>query len=346
MKRTKGEARGLVLRDTWWAYEEYVVQEGYICPVVGAKLVEYDPWKRYRSAISSKRKEGRVRPPYEELIALVEEVEKLPSQMKDTDRNRFEELIISWCNRNGLLGIFSHENIKVRFEPNVGEGIGVKAKDSLNSNKMTQMGYVRRGPIWQSVARISSGTQPAGLVTDEGEFIPVGVGVFQQRFFPDLAGEPLSAAIFPEPHSRPFWKIYWENVHEFYMYAKNFVQAVKALTSLHRRKRDSMPTRTRKDYVADIHWLNRFLSSSSPVIDYNGGFEDTWRSSSLISMLSLMAYEDLVRGKALLYRCDECHRLFRAKQERRDDTGCFCGRNCRVNGFNRRKRSEKETGDV
>jgi hypothetical protein len=55
----------------WWKFDRYEIDDGYIRPVTGAKLVKYDPWEMYHQATSQK---AAVSPPHTQLLQLVQSI--------------------------------------------------------------------------------------------------------------------------------------------------------------------------------------------------------------------------------------------------------------------------------
>lgn len=101
----------------WWRFESYELRDGYICPVQGARLIEYDPWLDYDDALESPGMRGRAganrayATPYESLInAVTPASARLRNEVVSygVDGAADEAGIVDWVNEHGLLGILPH----------------------------------------------------------------------------------------------------------------------------------------------------------------------------------------------------------------------------------------------
>lgn len=115
-------------RGTWWRFSRYQLKDGYIRPVKGAKLEEYDPWQAYRESWefdpamdtlprwANRRKQDS---PYQSLLNLINTL----SFKVGTGTNRFllttegEKSLLEWCAQNGLLGILPQRVQMVTLAP-------------------------------------------------------------------------------------------------------------------------------------------------------------------------------------------------------------------------------------
>lgn len=92
------------LRDTWWRFDRYEVDQGFIRPAAGAHLQRFDPWKQHAD-LAQRRRDHE--PPYVTLARLSRRMmdviygsdylEPLPLELAAD--------IGAWCSEWGLLGV-------------------------------------------------------------------------------------------------------------------------------------------------------------------------------------------------------------------------------------------------
>ena len=290
-------------------FNRYEVRDGYIRPAPGAKGEWYDPWEGFRA---SRSKQGRQDPPYQSLIALVEDLR--------TDH------VLDWCAAHGLLGILLAQTDMVTLAPTA-EGGG----------SLAQKRYFRRNTGWGKFSR----EQPVGA---EPNWLPPGVliqhlgttkwlhepfGETWARFFPDVPEGGREAYQYPMPVSDQFWGLYAEPVEEFVRAAVILRDALEGLGQGDERSKDI------------VHSL---VFRTSPAIECtpDGGWRQFWVSTSLLGSLGMMVLLDLTEGRRLV-RCGVCNGPFVTTSH----AARYCSDRCRNTAQKRVQRArEKEKAHV
>ena len=166
-------------------------------------------------------------------------------------------------------------------------------------------------------------------------------------FFPAISPLQLKTG-FNLPPIRPlsewFWKYYAEPVEEFVAEGRILADALRELTVLwgrtgKRRRRQSMTKEQRGQLDAALKQLNQLAGEQvSNMLESrpDGSFERKTVCPSLLSAFAMMAAEDLLAGRLLLY-CDRCGNLFSAV----DPKSLYCTDRCRWVTQKARKRDRE-----
>ena len=110
----------------WYRAARYEVVDGSIVPAPDSEIEVYDPWA---GGWPAKRIHGVAVPRYQSLLELVQKLETAPVQQAPRSRKREplrrgnsagEKLILTWCQKFGLLGILPTLATFVRLAPRWG----------------------------------------------------------------------------------------------------------------------------------------------------------------------------------------------------------------------------------
>jgi hypothetical protein len=90
----------------WSRHERYELQDGYIRPVLGSRLIEYDPWQSYSSNLAVS---ALTEKPYISFARLGRKITWSPHSgvalTRDALTEKDKALILEWVTNNGLLGL-------------------------------------------------------------------------------------------------------------------------------------------------------------------------------------------------------------------------------------------------
>ena len=102
---TTNTLRRVLFGDRWFRFDQYEIKNGYIRPTADARLIEYEPWRAFRTP---QGKES-IKQPYQSLLQIAPLFE---FDFSDKGSARLkapgEERLLEWCSQYGLLGILLH----------------------------------------------------------------------------------------------------------------------------------------------------------------------------------------------------------------------------------------------
>ncbi|MGE0520933.1 MAG: hypothetical protein AB7P78_18265, partial [Candidatus Binatia bacterium] len=145
------------------------------------------------------------------------------------------------------------------------------------------------------------------------------------KYFPDVPPWEQVTYDYPSPGSEAFWRSYGEPVAEFVHAAWLLANGLEAITGpkhLHAR-------------ALGAQRLTQLASCSCPQLsaERNDRMRQRWAGGSLLSMLALMAMEDIAQD--VLGRCETCGTLFRSDAYQAQ----YCSERCRHTMQKRRYRA-------
>jgi hypothetical protein len=345
----------------WWRFSQYKLEDGYIKPARGARLMTYDPWRTYWE---TRGERSSVAPPYVSLLDLLRifkfrEISRVPwSGAADLLTPEATEGLLAWCKRYGLLGILPHRALVVTLAPRWEEW-STRRRKSDGRLWRVQRQYVRSSQEWLGNFSKRPIPIPAGKL--EGALVPEPIvpenwpqpnvllqglthpswerevlGKTWHKFFPTVSRQEAETFRYPLPLSKEFWHLYAEPFEEFLWTVIAFRDAFLRLD------KSRQDRRRMAEGKATLHAL---LGPVSFTLEPQSGgqFRQRWAAMSLLSSFSMMAFLDLA-GDRRLRVCRKCERPFvsRAWQAR------YCRRTCRltaqkrVNRANRRRKKEME----
>lgn len=337
------ENKRLMSLSKWWAFSEYVIEDGRIRPAANAELTQYSPWDDYLRCQDDLGAE----PGYLSLLKLMRDqdvvewfdfvaskdlgaedwrdnIEEGDEEMEQVAENA-EKKICQWCAKHGLLGILTHTVSGIHFDSRRGSASFLRKPSGWekvkidNDYRLSKQGYLDID--YSALAAVGA----------ESKERLRGLG-YLREFFPleDVPDEELVLAL---PFSKSFWEGYEEPLSSFLIQARGFSQSLYRLAS--------------KDAVADLTQddlsrIEAYLAPVSIVFDKVGGvLQQSWTAPSLIAMLALMVMADLQENKKL-FECTECGKLFvsNAYQAR------FCEQKCRFRYNKRESRARQKAREL
>ncbi|MFN7939869.1 MAG: hypothetical protein U0R19_41465 [Bryobacteraceae bacterium] len=322
----------------WWKASEYDMVGGTVVMASGASLSEYDPWPQF---LENRGKYRVVHQPYVPFLNLHPQLEALgecgieptatPPYCADGSttrgpRNEADDLILSWCEQHGLLGI-----LQTRFSL-----IRTPTKE-----------HYRRGGRWNT--RIPKTEQERKRAVEEemqqdlessktiNDLLDV---------FPDLS-RPNAPRIqdyeFPLPNSARFWTEYGESTAEFNYELRALHRSVFNISECLVRRPKS------DEELAKFEWSRQHLRSLTMAAgtDYKHSgdltLDDTIYCPSLLTSFAVMLMEDFRAGRRV-HSCEKCATVFVSNEPRAK----FCSPRCRNSVQSarhyRKKKSTSEEG--
>jgi hypothetical protein len=279
----------------WWRFDRYELRDGFLRPASGASLESFDPWLPYWTG-----REGHVaEPPYAELATLVRDLP--PIELTDARLlpDRAVSALLSWCSRNGLLGLMTHQVMWMRTV--------VPGKDGPRITTMTQShqpwpAFNEVRPGWVPVQPLGPEALAIEIESIDPRPRPASLTASVGRFFADVNVEESEHYDYPAPLSDEFWHGYGELVHDVVYVMKYFGRLLERLSS----DEDMSPTSgdpllTKEAAAARLNALTKPTSIALEVRE-DGSFQLQWRSPSLLGHLANMAAQDLL-GARRLYEC-------------------------------------------
>lgn len=338
----------------WWRHEKYEVADGYVRPLVGARVEAYDPFEAYYLAWESGGAQG---PPHIEFARL---------------DPRDEKAIVSWCDKHGLLGLLlfpcvpaisrypNSEVPSLTYAPFFREVPLVEPEQPPHA-KGTVVGPLR--PVGNDLywaiatdgrerlreAHVSSAELAKELLSERERWLACAYHERTAPYFPWLSGwttrlaylpEKRRAEVlaeeadlrYPEPFTPEFWAHYQEPLDRF----RRAVEAFRGEMEFWRRLQEEESgggggeaERWFKPWAGPRMWPDFFtgLRGCVPGLTFEEGkVRERWWYVSLLSALYGMMRLDLLGGKVVRY-CGHklCRRPFLT--DRRDKH--YCSAECR-----------------
>ncbi len=308
----------------WWKWSDYVVKRGFICPAPGAKLISYDVWNLYRA--KGRRGSSKRSPPYGDLIRLSNHIH-FPRKMMTCEQ---ESLILQWCRRFGLLGLLTEALVEVWLPQST-------ARDSLFRGERGHVHHERVARGWRSgfqvgplPARIRN---PKAILLRDGKPIEWTLGDLLATYFPSIQKAKRARFRMPMPLSDSFWAIYCEPVDSFVLRAKELSRAVEGIGQV--RADPALA-------YSGMELLNGLTKHVRPLLvrERNSRWGQTWVAPSLISVFSMMAMLDCLKGRRTI-RCQRCGMTITTS----NPTTLYCGNTCRWAGQKRQQRGQPVAGE-
>ena len=345
---------------SWYRFDEYVAENGYIRPAPGAKLERFDPWREFRLA---EQREG-LPAPYAQLIEISEAAElnraRFPA-LQTIDAETAERLT-SWCRQHGLLGLGLHQVLEVTMPPQFEPRLDPDPDHPSSAEWPVNRRYVRESSGWTEhteqyfggqfidegdvrvpVARtdLPQGWEPRALYrplsgwTTSAEWEPLGRHWVD--YFPDVPEPERGAFAYPRPQSIQFWEMYAEPFNEI-IDAANILRQVLVVAQTATQTETGRPSEV--TVARALLWFNRQLALISDALRLDpvtGAPVTHWAAPSLYALLVKMSYLDLIDG--VLHRCPACSTLFVSGTATRR----YCSTRCKERLKQRRRRGGKET---
>jgi hypothetical protein len=345
----------LQIKGKWPKWSRYEVVNGVIVPAKDAELTEYDPWLMYNSNTDVYR---TVKQPYLSLLELGRHLKKcekagiVPSKLDSRHsavnpsrgpQKGADELVLDWCNTNGLLGLLPVLSTEIHVSDNVQHfRDGGRWFTSVTEEEV-------RGSITATHCRKESGEQDSvtPMVQADHKTSMTWLSWWRQIYERTPLGEmctffgawsPTEAFTPCRPGSREFWLKYSEPVHQFADWCIVFLNAVDGLSRLGSRAAYDL------DLVKAGHLvLNRLAESAAPRFELHPTrkivLDEERVPAGLLASYALMFLWDVVGGRRAL-RCKNCDRYFVSDEHR----AAYCSPRCRNTAQSRRYRSKKEAG--
>jgi hypothetical protein len=348
MQRT---ARSFDVSGGWTRWSRYELRNGRLRPAEGAELIRYDPWADFRA---NEGKYRTIRQPYQKLLQLGHDLTAAESKGARISigqfsgaQNEMDQLILDWCNENGLLGLlptFGH-TIRLPFQK-ISLRRGRRSQQALQ-----QMIYKRSGGTWRAEQHVLL-TSWAFLEDPRLRGRPLGPGYiwydwetqryedlvlgqledfFEQAIDSSPSRKP-KAFIPPRPGSEDFWTHYRESLVQVYLSTKRFVDAVDVLA-----KFDS-EAETIVNVAGSAHYtLSALAEVAAPAFRFSPEHcrvEEVRESPGLLATYALMFMWDRIEQRRIL-RCQNCDGYFVSNEYR----ARYCTPTCRNTAQSRRYRS-------
>lgn len=330
------------LGGTWWRFSSYRLDRACIRPAIGAKLVQYDPWRFL----------GQKPSPYTSLLQMHKSLRFSFTGELDS---RSSANLLSWCSEYGLLGILPHVTVSA--------SLALRWKRLGDVLIPLKSVYRRQGSSWTTDQdRITMDRQPYNVkalnklysnrkvIEQErrGRAVIHGLQYDHSspsykieplkeawgRFFPDVTVSEQDTFEYPIPTSDEFWKSYAEPLHDFLSVVQYLEQGLEAINSLTKPAGSSYEDRQSRI-------LNLLVEPVSPAITHtNQRFQIRWDSPSLLGALAIMAILDLTEPGAKILACPVCGIPFASKSYQ----AMYCSHRCRQTAQKRAQRLRRRHG--
>jgi hypothetical protein len=331
---------------SWWRFSRYAISSGgVIRPAKGATLERYDPWRSYYEL---KGKRDRREPPYQSLLRLCAAL--YPAGVWHSPypvAKEREQLVVDWCNRNGLLGILLEYTYLVNLHP------AHRPKRTGKEHEI-ELSYVRRGAgfgFGDHTGRLISKkiAEPYVILENFAECADLSAGFppfdivveplskTWHRFFPGVLASRINTYRYPFPHSDDFWRHYGEPLEFFLEFVRLFYEAAHNLNGRVERAPESENTWKRDIAVSRLSSLTERVSAFLHC-EEDGSFRQRWAASSLLSTYAMMLHLDMLGGRRLIH-CRKCNMPFLSDAYQAE----YCSRTCRNTVQKRRYRERKDT---
>ena len=291
----------------WWKCDMYSISDGYIRPAPGASLGEFDPWTAHQDEAT---------PAYIQLSRLVSELPRDPFSRHSSESDELRSGVLDWCHRNGLLGLLPHEVSSARL----GSWMVQRGSTGWSQPDSPPWEPEEHGPPWGEVL----GESVTGEHLYEAED-------YWKKFFPGRGNDFEML-----PLSDEFWSAYAEPVDDFLRAARWFANAIDAVGAPEDApviEKEGSKSKTGKILRGEVRLsrsgaidrLNRLSSGVTPVVTLNqDGYEQSWRSPSMLGCLAMQALQDLLGGERILL-CAQCAHAFRSAHHNKRFCSKLCG---------------------
>ncbi len=326
------------IQGKWWRAESYELSDGYIQPVPGSSIHEYDPMETYWQSTPERSPKGqKVNAPYMELFDLSNSCRWGLGPSGHVLTKESEELLLGWVNKYGLLGILPHQTIEILGQ------YTTKDKNKKSTSTQTELFWLRdtEDPARPSpdVGRLGYG-QPDSLealvLVQDLHTATVKTTSWESVAAPYFIRplEQLNHALrYPFPGEPGFWGVYREPVESFLQAAALLYAAFKELGVMQQPEDPDTDLPLAEQGIHE--WsgpasLNHFLSAVRPSLvppKDTGKYQGYWRSASLLGTLAFQIYWDLTYGRN--YRicvCPYCSKAFSSRSLRAE----YCSNSCRL----------------
>jgi hypothetical protein len=354
---------------SWWRFNRYEIRNSWIQPAPGARLQSYDPWSNRDEGSAPGQKNPSA---YRELLGLLSTLQRdpgfatviqainvgLPLQFwrrrPVTLKASSEAKIIAWCETYGLLGILPHQALQITLPARSVE-LSKRERDEMVALGAEPDLVPTTIPRRTQYTRTAGGwRQSEGLPVDSslGSVLVLGWnGATLTRstlrdiagFFPEISAPEQSNAWetyhYPLPLSRRFWELYSEPISAFALCALLLSDAVDAMGI-----RKTPRTKKEKDRFSRLGTLDGLLAPIGMTYEFkkNIGVRPRAIAPSLLSMLTLMALQDLPKGR--VRQCEVCSAPFISGAH---PWTRYCSKRCRSTAQQRAYRERlRNGGDV
>jgi hypothetical protein len=368
MPRPPQQRKSLQIEGEWFRWTNY--QLIFNTPMAvfrshDSEIIRYDPWTPYR------RNEGaRLREPQPYLTLL-----NLGKQVRE-HRDQEPELVLDWCNANGLLGILPAFANTLLFPHMIDEGNSPSANSEYQGPwyRALQLRYVRSGGIWRSEIQDGHWTSDRSMAVQEGQQFetppeysrnPWNRATYAERsksvgFFP-IIGELDAKLLPPESLGEDPFAPYPNFLEKFVDPRGDGDReiAIAATTPLpgSRKFFDVYGERVRdiadwamqfEDAVRELNsvkahrglgFLAEIATAASPTfrLGTRGDLEEVRVSAGLLSSFALMVLWDFEAGRRI-HDCKNCG-MYLVSRDRRAG---YCSVTCRNTAQSRRYRAKKK----
>ena len=337
----------------WVRWSRYELRDGRLKPAPGAELIRYDPWADFRA---NEGKYRTVHQPYQRLLQLGHDLEEAKANGAQSSFGRvvgaqteMDQLILDWCNENGLLGLlptFGH-TIRLPFQK-------ISRPGKKSQQALRQTTYQRSGGIWRAEEHVLL-TPWAFLEDSRLRIRPFGPGYIwydweTQRYddlvlaqLEDFFEQPIDSSpsrkaktfVPPRPGSEEFWTHYRESLVQIYVNIRRFVEAVGVLAKF---DSNAAPDAQTIATASSAHYtLGALAEIAAPAFRFSpeqGRVEEVRESPGLLSTYALMFMWDRIERRRIL-RCQNCDGYFVSNEYR----ARYCTPTCRNTAQSRRYRS-------
>jgi endogenous inhibitor of DNA gyrase (YacG/DUF329 family) len=343
---------------SWWRFDRYSLDNGWIRPAADALLERYDPWESFDIAGHRHRGGGMLERPYLSLVELADFLVTRPER-KNWRATGSLPTPLGWCARHGLLGLMFLDVRQISLQPHW-ETTGLADRENCAKSvtyALDPTGWAETGDLFASadIRHLPPDSKPVGRLVPRSYWNPdweePGVlvqearnGKFSRRrlehlgqYFPSVPPVDRDVYRYPLPLSEDFWRLYAENADEFLDATRRFGGYVRTL-GRYRTSETSPDETNRNDLEVAIAAL-RALAAQTAFTFRGGSFgrlTRSWVPTSLLGVYAWMALTDAFDG--LLNLCNECGRIFVSSAGR----ARFCSARCRKSTLQREWRGRKD----
>ncbi|HEX4810894.1 MAG TPA: DUF4365 domain-containing protein [Bryobacteraceae bacterium] len=294
----------------WSRHEQYELQDDYVKPVPGSRIVQYDPWQSYSGSPDLK---GLRNKPYITFARLGRDV-----LSGDSLTNGKRSLVVEWTTNYGLLGLLPGLAQLITLWPRW-ERSGKMDNSDSEQACLSYARHIRVGGNWYSTGQMQSISAARPVAPVVGEPVPKSMipaewpkpGVLLWRwehfnwqeetlqqsvgsYFPNIEGSR-ETYDYPCPGHPRFWSEYAEPVRKIARWAKNFHDVLISISAFCSRKGEDESAKVNEA----LYFLESLASAVAISIELEAGTRKLlkkWQSPSLLSSFAMMAIEDMASG--------------------------------------------------